>query len=120
MAGGNREHHGHRAHDQDKGHQTDEYQRQARMRKTREGLEGLVGVGPAVRGKPVGAIRDQKCTEREGVAHQEIPHHQLPVLHVEGALSTTPPFLSRWYYMCHVVTLLNFQIYLIAEKNMNK
>src|SRR5580692_6778743 len=98
--------HCHRAHNENEGHQAHEYQRQIDACQSRESPERFVGVGPAIACKTDRSIRDQKSAKGKAIAHQEIPHHKLTVLHIEGAFSATPPFLSCWYRLCHIRILL--------------
>jgi hypothetical protein len=57
-----------------------------------ECIENMVWVGPVILAESDGPVRDQERSESEGVTHQEIPHHQLSVLDIEGTFTSTPPF----------------------------
>src|ERR1700722_6123572 len=116
MTGRNRKHHRYRTHNENKGHQTYEYQRQIGIPKERKGFEDFVRVWPAIRGKTDRSVGDQKCAKSKRIAHQEIPHHQLPIFHIEGAFSATPPFLSCWYRLCHILILLIANLLLYQSK----
>src|SRR6185437_16466528 len=108
MTRGYRQHHRHRAHDQDKGHQAHEYQRKRYPFETGERLERYIGVGPAIAGKPDRAIRNEKSAEGKSIAHQEKPHHQLAILYVVRAFPAAPPFRSCRYWLCHI-TLIGYK-----------
>ena len=58
----------------------------------RNSNEHHVRIRPEILTKPDRTVGYQKGAKGEGITHQKIPHHQFAVLHVEGALTTAPPF----------------------------
>ena len=90
VTGSHGQYHGYRTHDQDEGHQTHKGQRYAHFTNKRKRSEHEVGIGPAIGRKTDGTVGDQKSAESKSVTHQEIPHHQFAVLHVEGTLTPLP------------------------------
>src|SRR5712675_1348811 len=100
--------HGDGTHDQYKSHQAHKSQGHGHFTDDRKTPEHLIGIGPGRGGKTYGSVGNQESTEGESITHKKIPHHEFTIFNIEGASTSTPPFLTYGNCLCHEIILNRF------------